>query len=126
MCPLIAKDGSPWTGQYNSPCEGKGITFIEGTNDVDWAAGGCAWYFDGIGCAGCSGAHEQIADAANGKFAPTLGPVKPKRYETRESRDYDCLRASECQWQIEAEKKGGICPPRSALRLGLDPRLALF
>lgn len=117
MCPLIAPDGSPWTGGKNSPCPQK-----HGFDGGDV----CAWFEDGAGCQGCRMAHAQIGSAACGDPIPVAGPNKPKRADTRAPRDYDCPRARECQWQIEADKEGGLCPPRSALRLGLDPRLALY
>jgi len=120
MCPLIAPEGSPWTGQKNSPCEGAEAVFKD-----DKYVSGCAWFNDGH-CVGCAGAHQQIGEAADGSFVAVLGPNKPKRQEARASRDYDCPRAGECQWQIEADAENGLCPPRSALRLGLDPRLSLF
>jgi hypothetical protein len=113
MCPLIAPDGSPWTGTKNTSCP--------------QLSSGCLWFDDRRGqCDGCNMAHEQIASAAEGKPIRVAGPNQPKRTDARASRDYDCPRASECQWQIEADKDGGLCPPRSALRLGLDPRLALY
>jgi len=117
MCLLIAPDGSPWTGQKNAVCPQEGPDFDKGT--------GCAWYMDG-GCAGCSGAHSQVAEAADGVFSVVIGPVRPKRGHKVAPKDYDCARSAECQWQIEAEKEGGICPPRTALRLGVDPRFCLF
>ena len=85
---------------------------------------GCAWY--GTGCCDAANfAHEQIAMAADGQFVLQLGPVQAKRGAGK-PRDYDCPHASECQWQLQAEEEGGICPPRTALRLGLDPRLAAW
>lgn len=111
MCPLIAPDGSPWTGHKNHPCPKNHSA--------------CAWY-DGGKCFGAAMAHEQIDSASHGHPVPVAGPNQPKRTEARAARDFDCPRSADCQWQQEAEREGGICPPRTALRLGLDPRLALY
>lgn len=118
MCPLIAPDGSPWTGQKNARCPQK--------HSMDPSCG-CAWFqgFGGAGCDGASSAHEQIAEAAEGHHVLQLGPRRKKR-ERAAPRDYDCPRSHDCQWQAEAEAEGGLCPPRTALRLGLDPRLAAY
>lgn len=112
MCPLIAPDGSPWTGHKNHPCPR--------------SSEACAWFDDRYGCQGAAMAHEQVDSAAHGHPVPVAGPNQPKRTEARAARDFDCPRSSDCQWQQEAEREGGICPPRTALRLGLDPRLALY
>lgn len=106
MCPLFASDGSPWTGDKDAPCGNSA----------------CAW-FQGGKCEGRDAADEQIAMAADGKGVFQIG-THAKRQHATTPKDYDCPRAHECQWQIEAEKEGGICPPRCALRLGLDPRLS--
>lgn len=122
MCPLIAPNGSPWTGEFDAVCPEQEPDFDKGT--------GCAWW--GLGCQGCGGAamaHEQAAEAASGAPMPVAGPNQPKRFTSDQKKavwDYDCPRAGDCQWQAQAEAEGGLCPPRTALRLGLDPRVCLF
>lgn len=113
MCPLVAADGSPWTHEVNAPCPGKGSD-----------AGGCSWW--STSCDACQMANAQVAEASDGRPVVVAGPNRPKRQEARKPRDYECARAKECRWQIEAESVGRICPPRTALRLGLDPRVVLF
>jgi len=125
MCPLIAPDGSPWTGEKNGVCPQK-----EPDRDANgnWLGSGCGFWhgFGGTGCDGCSAAHHQVAEAANGEALLVIGPNKPRRLNQTTSKEYDCPRAKECQWQIEADAEGGLCPPRSALRLGLDARVCLW
>lgn len=122
MCPLVAPDGSPWTGEFDAVCP-------EAEPDFDKKTG-CAWW--GMGCNGCGGyvsAHKQIGEAADEGKVLVAGPNKPKRTNADPRKvvwDYDCPRAKDCQWQAHAEAEGGLCPPRSALRLGLDPRVCLF
>jgi len=113
MCPLFAKDGSPWTGERNAPCPGH--------DNLD--DGGCPWW--GMGCAE-GGPAEQIAAADVGGTVLVVGPNKPKRASHGAPRAYDCPRAAQCQWQIRASLRGRLCPPRVALARGLDPRLAAF
>lgn len=113
MCQLIAADGSPWTGQKNAPCPKRSKT--------------CSWFYERDGlCDAGSGAQGQVAEAADGRHVTVFGPNQPRRRAPGAARDYACPRSSECQWQLDAEKEGGVCAPRAALRLGLDPRLALF
>ena len=54
MCPLFAREGSPWTGESNSQCE----------RDP------CGWWQRG-GCVATGAAMEQIVDLFDGK-----GPAK--------------------------------------------------
>jgi hypothetical protein len=103
MCPLFAREGSPWTGDRDVPCIRQA----------------CAWW-DGR-CRGEEAATEQIALAADGLPVLQLGPAA-KRSTPAAPRTYDCPRATDCQWQIQAGE--ALCPPRQALALGLDPRLA--
>ena len=113
MCPLFAKDGSPWTGEYDAPCPGH--------DDID--CGGCPWWSMG----GCSdgGPFESVAEALHHEGrAMVVGPNRPKRDTVGTPREYDCPRASECQWQIRAGDR--LCPPRAALSHGLDPRVSAF
>lgn len=114
MCPLIAPDGSPWTGKYDSPCPGH--------DDLDNR--GCPWW--GMTCKG-GHMQAQVDEAEiNGGYAPVVGPRKPKRMKGS-PRKYNCPKAGECRWQEQAEKAGlPLCPPRSALARGLDPRICLF
>lgn len=106
MCPLFARDGSPWTGDKNAHC----------------ARTDCLWFHNGH-CEGAMGAIEQIADADEGRSPFQVGPIAAKR-DRAEPRTFDCPRAHECQWQVEAGDK--LCPPRLALSLGLDPKLSAY
>ena len=115
MCPLIAKDGSPWTGQFAAPCPGH--------DDMD--TGGCSWW--SMACS-TGGIQELVEDAAahDGRAALVIGPNRPKR-GLAEPREFDCPRAKQCRWQEQAEKAGrALCPPRDALARGIDPRVVLF
>jgi hypothetical protein len=113
MCPLIAKEGSPWTGDQGSPCP------------EDEAL--CAWWT--IACS-TGGVQSLVESAAAGRPAPVMGPNKPKTYAVRKSKIgswFDCPKAAVCSWQKQALKSGRVlCPPRDALKRGLDPRICLF
>lgn len=111
MCPLIAANGSPWTGEYDSECPGH----------EDLEADGCPWW--GMGCAGGEMMH--VVDEAEVKEGRSLiiGPNKPRRQALMAPKSYDCPKESECRWQEQAK---GLCPPREALARGLDPRICLF
>jgi len=111
MCPLIAKDGSPWTGHYASPCPGH--------DDID--TGGCLWWSIACSTGGIQAQVNKAADHAG--HAVVLGPNKPRRC-VGQPRTYDCPKASVCQWQEQAGNK--LCPPRDALARGIDPRVCLF
>lgn len=100
MCPLFAKDGSPWTGEKDAQCE----------------RGECGWW-DGH-CMGSDAAREQVAELTVGRRPLIVGKNYSDRRASRTT--YDCARAPECQWQREAGEN--LCPPRAALALGLDPR----
>src|SRR5258706_9134080 len=109
MCPLIAKDGSPWTGEYDDPCPG---------HDNE-ETGGCAWW--SMACS-TGGIQNQVEEAAahHGRMV-VIGPNKPKR-ELGMARSYNCPKATVCRWQEQAEKEGRkLCPPRDALARGIDP-----
>jgi hypothetical protein len=114
MCPLVAKDGSPWTGQYGAPCPGHD----------DLEKDGCAWW--SMACSG-GGIQIQVDEAARHEGrAAVAGPNKPRR-GIGSPRDYDCPKANVCRWQEQAEVSGRhLCPPRDALSRGLDPRVCLF
>ena len=114
MCPLIAKDGSPWTGEHGSPCPGHD----------DMETGGCPWW--SMTCS-TGGIQQQVEEAAqHAGRAHVIGPNKVRR-GIAEPREYDCPKASACRWQEQAEAAGRrLCPPRDALARGLDPRVCLF
>ena len=118
MCPLIAKDGSPWTGVFAAPCPGKGLAEAPGPED------GCPWW--DMACS-CGGIQAQVEEAAaDGGRMVVAGPNKPKRLIAA-PRHYDCERAAQCRWQEQAAMAGRVlCPPRDALSRGLDPRVCLF
>jgi hypothetical protein len=50
---------------------------------------------------------------------------KGRKYHKRKPMDYDCKHTHECKWQIQAGE-GKLCPPRAALKEGVDPRVCLF
>lgn len=115
MCPLFARDGSPWTGDKNSPCPQKG----------GMKRGCCAWWqgFGGTGCDGATSATMQVLEAVATGRALQVGPIQMQR-PTAAPRTYDCPRAHECQWQQEAGD--GLCPPRLALSAGVDPKACAY
>lgn len=108
MCPLFAAGGSPWTGEQNTACHGAT----------------CGWFRDGR-CTAADHAHQQVADLADGEPIAQQGPVRVQKLQV-ERKTFECPRAHECQWQIEAEAEGVICPPRAALMLGVDPRACAY
>jgi hypothetical protein len=117
MCPLIAKDGSPWTGEKASPCPGH--------DDIDFPRDdprcGCPWW--SMACS-TGGIQQQVEEAAEYEGrAIVAGPNQPRRLLSA-PRTYDCPKASVCRWQEIAGEK--LCPPRDALARGLDPRVCLF
>lgn len=114
MCPLIAPNGSPWTGQKNSPCPQH--------DDLD--NGGCPWWT--LSCNNL-GHHEEIdhIEKANGR-AFVLGPNKPRAEGIKTPKTFECPKESSCSWHINAQQRGVKCPPRYALEKGLDPRICLF
>lgn len=115
MCPLIAPNGSPWTGQYGTVCPGHD----------DLKTDGCPWW--GMGCAG-GGMQGMVEEAAEAEGrAHVAGPNQPRRAGFAAPRSYDCPKAAECRWQEQAGIAGrALCPPRDALARGMDPRVCLF
>jgi hypothetical protein len=112
MCPLIAADGSPWTGDKAAPCP-------EDANICSWWSAACS----------TGGIQAVVEAAASGRPVPVVGPVKPKRYDADPSRArfFDCPKASVCSWQKQALLAGrALCPPRDALKRGFDPRICLY
>ncbi len=112
MCPLIAAQGSPWTGNKDTACP---------ENEHD-----CAWWT--IACS-TGGIQELVEHAAAGRPVPVVGPNRPKRYhaDMAKARFYDCPKAAVCSWQKQALESGRVlCPPRDALKRGFDPRICLF
>ena len=111
MCPLIAPNGSPWTGEYGGLCPG--------FDDID--SGGCPWW--SMAC-NCGAIQNEVDDAAaNGGRGFVVGPNQPRRLLAA-PRTYDCPKASVCRWQELAGEE--LCPPRDALARGIDPRVCLF
>jgi hypothetical protein len=113
MCPLIAPNGSPWTGEYGAECPGHDAV----------PDGGCPWW--SMACS-CGGIQSQVEEAAahDGR-ALVIGPNQPRR-GVGEPRSYDCPLAPICRWQEQATAASGLCPPRDALARGIDPRVTLF
>lgn len=115
MCPLIAPNGSPWSGEFEAKCPGHD----------DLEKDGCPWW--GMSCQG--GNHQEVVEEAAraGGYAVVLGPRQPKRGGIQNPRSYDCPKASTCRWQEQATLSGReLCPPRDALARGMDPRVCLF
>ena len=106
MCPLFAPDGSPWTGDKNSHCQ----------------KSDCLWFDDGH-CGGADAAFEQITNMEAHGGILLAGPVTAKKASV-EPKSFDCPRAAECQWQLEAGDD--LCPPRRALQQGIDPRACAY
>jgi len=104
MCPLFAAEGSPWTGEKNAPCE-------MSDRCAFWSAGRCD---------GAMAAREQVAELAAGYRPLQIGPRRARRIQASAPRAFDCPHAAACQWQVESLP--ALCPPREALRLGLDPK----
>jgi len=113
MCPLIAKDGSPWTGDESAPCP-------EDENVCPWWAIACS----------TGGVRELVEHAVRGAPLPVFGPNKPSSYAAdpaKIGRTFDCQKAAVCSWQKQAGHEGHkLCPPRYALGRGFDPRIVLF
>jgi hypothetical protein len=114
MCPLIAPNGSPWTGKKHSACPGH--------DDMD--TDGCAWWSIACSTGGIQALVNEAAENA-GAGIPVLGPNKPRRHTIGPARTYDCHFATICRWQEQAGD-GKLCPPRDALARGIDPRVCLF
>lgn len=111
MCPLFAADGSPWTGEKNAPCVGKACGWFGGLSSTNQ-------------CDGATAAYEQIVELTMGGR-----PLVFAKHATRVTRatTFACDRERDCQWQIEAVQRGlKLCPPRSALAAGLDPRVCAY
>jgi hypothetical protein len=108
MCPLFAKDGSPWTGEKNHLC-------------VNLA---CGWFDVEDGCQGAVASFTQVGEVEQSGRLFQLGPVSARRLDQRSAKTFDCPRAHECQWQIEYGEQ--LCPPRHALSLGIDPRVCAY
>lgn len=115
MCPLFAAEGSPWTGDKDAACPQR----EPGRRRRD----GCGWYTCGKGCQGAIAAVEQVVCASIGRPVPQIG-IQAKRQTVTAPKTYDCPRAADCQWQVEAGE--GLCPPRLALSRGLDPRVVAW
>ena len=111
MCPLIAKDGPPWTGEYGGSCPGHD----------DLETDGCPWWSMACSCGGIQGLVEEAA--TRGGRTAVIGPNKPRR-SIAAPRAFDCPKAPVCRWQEQAGDR--LCPPRDALARGIDPRVCLF
>jgi len=116
MCPLIAKDGSPWDGRKAVICPGKGGLPSDGDPDC------CPWW--DMGCGG--NGHVASVDAAEQDMgrAVVVGPNMPRRSGIGSGRTYDCPHAPSCRWQEQSPT--GLCAPREALKRGMDPRVCCF
>lgn len=113
MCPLIAPNGSPWTGTKDAQCP----------EHDEIENKGCPWW--SMTCS-VGGIHAQVDEAFkdDGKML-VIGPNKPKHIKGS-PKQYDCKRENDCSWEKQAKLKGQLCPPRYAMSLGMDPRVCLF
>ncbi len=106
MCPLIAPEGSPWTGHKNASCKSD-----------------CGWFDRDKGrCSAAVSLYPEIDLVRENGTGLNVNPVG-RKYHKRKPMHYDCERADDCKWQEQAKD---LCPPRYALSLGLDPRVCLF
>lgn len=108
MCPLFAPNGSPWTGEKNGPCP----------NHDDLENNGCAFWNDDQ-CDGCHAAKSQADEVVQIGGTFQIGPIQRTKASVA-PKNFDCPRSHECQWQIESNP--GLCPPRYALSIGVDPK----
>jgi hypothetical protein len=117
MCPLIAPQGSPWTGKYGAPCPAH--------DDIE--TDGCPWWSMACATGGIQELVERAADLGGRSSLPIAGPNQPRRHVLGPPREFDCPKASVCRWQERASVEGrSLCPPRDALARGIDPRVCLF
>lgn len=124
MCPLIAPNGSPWTGEHGGPCPGHDDIETYPMND---ARCGCPWWSMACSTGGIQQLVEEAAECGGRSAVPIAGPNQPRRRVIGDPKSYDCPKASVCRWQEQAEVKGKtLCPPRDALARGIDPRVCLF
>lgn len=117
MCPLFAKDGSPWTGEFNATCPQK-PALLDGQEETD--ASGCGfWDERRNSCDGCVGSRMQVDEVRTTGATLQIGPIRKQR-DVKAATTFDCQRAGDCQWQRESGDQ--LCPPRYALSLGIDPK----
>lgn len=116
MCPLFAKQGSPWTREKNVSCARHED---QPTRGAEGAARGCGFWREGSGCDGAMFALEQVAEVAAGGRTLQVGSVRMMR-ETIRPGSFDCPQAARCQWQVQSLPQ--LCPPRQAMAQGIDPR----
>lgn len=80
ICPLFAPDGSPWTGDKNSPC----ARHEASEPDDPLGRHGCIFWDDKRGCDGAGFADAQIDEVRTrggtlqGPVAATRGTLKPE------------------------------------------------
>lgn len=116
ICPLFAKDGSPWTGEKNARCP-------QHEHDPESpGSDGCSFWWGR--CDGESGARSQVEEAHDHGGTLQLGPVRQRRHKLRQPSQYECPKAEQCQWQKQSGPQ--LCPPRQALALGVDPRACAY
>lgn len=106
MCPLFAPTGSPWTDEYDVACE----------REI------CGFYHNNV-CEGRIGSQMQVDDAVLKIPVLQLGIVRAKHEKVKPT-TFDCKFAHRCKWQAEAGIE--LCPPRSALAQGIDPRVCAY
>jgi hypothetical protein len=99
MCPLFAPNGSDWVQEKNSVCPQK--AGLNPDNECPW------WNM------GCQDGQSSIVK----EIAAEIKAVN-------EPSSYDCPYAARCSWQQNS--KTSLCPPRTFLELGIDPKHAKF
>lgn len=113
MCPLIAPNGSQWTGDKNAKCP----------EHDDIESGGCPWFT--MAC-GVGVVHFQVDEAYKNKGKAFIVSNNRPKEILGKPKKYDCTREDDCSWQKHTKHSSGLCGPRYALSKGLDPRVCLF
>jgi hypothetical protein len=68
----------------------------------------------------------EVAERRQGRGL-VVGSTQPRRDSIGAAKTYDCPKAHECRWQEQARVAGrDLCPPRDALRRGIDPRVCAY
>jgi len=104
MCPLFAPNGSPWTGEVNTPCA---------KSDCDYYDTKASFCFAGQDAFSFVEDAKKHGDCMRFSGPKDLSKIEPQPAPT-------CDREHECEWQRTASP--GLCAPRYAITIGVDPR----